>query len=169
MDLLISMWRTPRCRVPNDEAWLIKRLNLKSAEVQTLWALVNEFCQFDGNWITQKRLLFEYAQRSNFKNRMSDARNRSKDNKKKSNTGAQSPVLDSPSLNLNTNRISSFCSLEEKATAQKQEQDKSARSLASAPNGALTRSPQTESAEPQQATDKNEMTLAEVRKRMGWQ
>jgi uncharacterized protein YdaU (DUF1376 family) len=57
LDLLILMWRTPGCRVPNDDKWLIQRLKLQPTEYRPL---ISEFCQTDGNWITQKRLSKEY-------------------------------------------------------------------------------------------------------------
>jgi len=56
-DLLVLMWRVPNCRVPNDDAWLGKRLGMTADEVTNeLRPIITEFCQIDGNWITQKRL-----------------------------------------------------------------------------------------------------------------
>lgn len=60
-DLLTLMWRTPDCRVPNDILWIARRLRCDEGEVEILHQLVAEFCQSSGNWITQKRLLKEYA------------------------------------------------------------------------------------------------------------
>jgi uncharacterized protein YdaU (DUF1376 family) len=60
-DLLVLMWRTPDCRVPNDDTWLGKRLGMTPAEVRDeLRPLIAEFCQTDGNWVTQKRLVKEW-------------------------------------------------------------------------------------------------------------
>src|SRR5262245_66653988 len=62
MDLLIKMWRTPGCRVPNDDAWLGKHLFMTAEEVVTvLRPIIKEFCQTDGNWIFQKRLQREFV------------------------------------------------------------------------------------------------------------
>lgn len=58
MRLLILMWQTPGCRLPNDVAWIAKRLHSKTDEFKSL---LEEFCQTDGNWITQKRLNAEYG------------------------------------------------------------------------------------------------------------
>lgn len=56
-DLLVLMWRTPGCRVPNDNAWLARRLSMTLVEVETeLRPIIREFCRTDGNWISQKRL-----------------------------------------------------------------------------------------------------------------
>lgn len=73
MRLLIKMWRTPGCRVPNDDAWLSKHLRQTPSDVaNVLRNIISEFCQNDGNWITQKRLLREYAKRFEFGKVQSD-------------------------------------------------------------------------------------------------
>lgn len=73
MRLLMVCWRSPQCRIPNDSAWIAKRLRLDSlqydAEIQPL---IEEFfsaeCSGNANayahtckWITQKRLLKEFV------------------------------------------------------------------------------------------------------------
>lgn len=59
--LIVLMWRTPKCRVPNDDKWLAKHLHMTSTEVANdLKPLIKEFCQSDGFWITQKRLTREF-------------------------------------------------------------------------------------------------------------
>src|SRR5262245_61459679 len=61
-DLLVLMWRTPGCTVPNDDAWLAKHLGMTLAEVQNeLRPLISEFCQTDQNRVWQKRLMKEFA------------------------------------------------------------------------------------------------------------
>jgi uncharacterized protein YdaU (DUF1376 family) len=61
MDLIIKMWRTPGCRVPNDDAWLARHMLMTAEEVvQVLRPIIKEFCQTDGNWIFQKRLQKEF-------------------------------------------------------------------------------------------------------------
>ena len=60
-DLIILMWRTPGCRVPNDDQWLAKHMRMTPQEVASeLRPLVVEFCQNDGNWLFQKRLQKEF-------------------------------------------------------------------------------------------------------------
>jgi uncharacterized protein YdaU (DUF1376 family) len=60
LDLLILMWRTPKFRVPNDDFWLSKHMRMSMTEIRNeLRPLIKEFCQSDGNHITQKRLLRE--------------------------------------------------------------------------------------------------------------
>jgi uncharacterized protein YdaU (DUF1376 family) len=61
MDLIIKMWRTPGCRVPNDDAWLARHMLMTADEVvEVLRPIIKEFCQMDGNWIFQKRLQKEF-------------------------------------------------------------------------------------------------------------
>ena len=60
-DLLVLMWRTPGCRVPNDNAWLAKHMRMSPEEIsQELRPIISEFCQSDGHWIFQKRLQKEF-------------------------------------------------------------------------------------------------------------
>lgn len=58
MRVLILMWRTPGCRVPNDLEWVMDKLPGRTKEQLT--AIFAEFCSNDGNWIWQKRLKQEY-------------------------------------------------------------------------------------------------------------
>ena len=61
MDLLILMWRTPGCSVPNDDNWLGKRMGMTAEQVAgELRPIISEFCQSDGNRIFQKRLRREF-------------------------------------------------------------------------------------------------------------
>ncbi len=61
LDLLVLMWITPECRVPNDKLWLSKRLNLPLEIIEKeVMPLVCEYCITDGNWITQGRLRQEF-------------------------------------------------------------------------------------------------------------
>jgi len=60
LKILMIMWRSPNCRIPNDDVWIARRLRKTTAEVEKqVRPLLAEFCQSDGNWITQKRLLKE--------------------------------------------------------------------------------------------------------------
>jgi uncharacterized protein YdaU (DUF1376 family) len=56
--VLIVMWRSPQQRIPNDDQWLSRRFRVPAEPIRKLIA---EFCQTDGNWITQKRLLREWS------------------------------------------------------------------------------------------------------------
>lgn len=58
--LMILMWRTPNCRVPNDMDWIARKLRCTQDELSILDAVASEFCDSDGNWLTQKRLTKEY-------------------------------------------------------------------------------------------------------------
>lgn len=72
MRLLIKCWRSPNCRMPNDKAWIAKRLRLDLLQFdKEIAPLLEEFFQDDatGNayadanaceWITQKRLKKEW-------------------------------------------------------------------------------------------------------------
>ena len=62
-DLLVLMWRTPGCRVPQDIDWTMRRLRCDETERAMLVSIFDEFCTCDGNWRTQKRLQkeFEYV------------------------------------------------------------------------------------------------------------
>jgi uncharacterized protein YdaU (DUF1376 family) len=59
--LLIHLWRAPRQRFPNDDAWLARKFRQDEIWVrESLRPLIKEFCATDGNWITQKRLAREF-------------------------------------------------------------------------------------------------------------
>ena len=59
--MLMAMWRAPGCRLPNDDIWLARKFRRSVEDVlNELRPLIDEFCQCDGNWITQKRLNREY-------------------------------------------------------------------------------------------------------------
>lgn len=59
--LLILMWRSPGCRIPEDTHWICKRLRVDAlAYAQHVQPILQEFCTADAGWWTQKRLLKEY-------------------------------------------------------------------------------------------------------------
>lgn len=60
MDLLVLCWRSPECRIPNDLAWIDRKLGCDEEEVLTLKKLIAEFMSSTGNWLTQKRLKKEF-------------------------------------------------------------------------------------------------------------
>lgn len=55
--MLMDMWRSPGCRFPNDRAWLERRFRRTPEQFDSdIQPLLDEFCQCDGNWWTQKKL-----------------------------------------------------------------------------------------------------------------
>jgi len=73
MDLIIKMWRTPGCRVPNDDAWLARHMLMTADDVvEVLRPIIKEFCQTDGNWIFQKRLQKEFLRAASMQRSQSD-------------------------------------------------------------------------------------------------
>lgn len=68
-DLIVLMWRTPECRVPNDMAWLMRRLQCAENERETLSMIIEEFTVGDGNFRWQKRLKkeFDYVRKNSKK------------------------------------------------------------------------------------------------------
>lgn len=57
LNLLILMWRSPECRIPNDPEWLNRRF---PDHANALHSLCQEFCTTDAQWIWQKRLQKEW-------------------------------------------------------------------------------------------------------------
>ena len=91
MDLLIEMWRTPGCRVPNDDNWLQEHLDVNEEECRDLLRpVIKEFCQTDGNWIFQKRLQKEFLRAAAIQ-RAQSARAKSGWKKRKRPAGAMHP------------------------------------------------------------------------------
>jgi uncharacterized protein YdaU (DUF1376 family) len=59
--LLLVMWQNPDCRVPMDRTWLARKLKCQPSDVErTFLPIIEEFCQSDGHWITQKRIKAEW-------------------------------------------------------------------------------------------------------------
>jgi uncharacterized protein YdaU (DUF1376 family) len=59
--ILMLMWRTPGCRIPNDQEWIAKRLGRDPLQFeQDIKPILTEFCSTDGNWWIQKRLRKEF-------------------------------------------------------------------------------------------------------------
>ncbi len=57
MRLLMLIWRTPGCRIPNNQQWICRRLRCSDDEYQSLvQPIIDEFCLSTGNYISQKRL-----------------------------------------------------------------------------------------------------------------
>ncbi len=66
MRLLIIMWRSPGCRIPNDPQWVCKRLRIDPLQYHAkVKPIIDEFCTCNADakhneWIMQKRLSKEY-------------------------------------------------------------------------------------------------------------
>ncbi len=72
--ILYELWRAPKQRLPNEDAWLARRL-CRSIEriIEEIRPLIKEFCDCDGNWITQKRLSKEFLRARKVTKQRSDA------------------------------------------------------------------------------------------------
>lgn len=57
MRILVLIWRTPGCRIPNNDAWIAHKMDREPAIFRPI---IGEFCKSTGNFITQKRLLKEW-------------------------------------------------------------------------------------------------------------
>lgn len=59
--LLMLIWRTPGCHIPNEPEWIARKLK-RSVEAyhSEIAPLIAEFCNMTGNWISQKRLTNEH-------------------------------------------------------------------------------------------------------------
>ena len=59
--LLMTIWRSPDCKIPNDLEWVKRRLRATDQQMENLVKnLLDEFFITTGNHITQKRLKEEY-------------------------------------------------------------------------------------------------------------
>lgn len=76
LSILIALWRAPKQRLPNDDKWLAKKFKRDVERVQSeLRPIILEFCQCDGNWITQKRLTKEFSRATKAVQQRRDAAN----------------------------------------------------------------------------------------------
>lgn len=74
MLLLMALWRAPSQRLPNDNEWLARRFNRTVDQFREgFTSIIEEFCQVDGNWITQKRLTKEFKRARKSVKQRSDA------------------------------------------------------------------------------------------------
>ncbi len=81
--MLMHMWRAPNQRFPNDDSWLARKFKQTVEWVtEKLRPLICEFCQCDGNWITQRRLIREWNYVKKQSRRQSDAAKSRWDKKK---------------------------------------------------------------------------------------
>ena len=92
LKLLILLWRTPGQRIPNDDGWLARKFRRSVEDVQKeIRPLVDEFCQTDGNWISQKRLSREFSYLRKQSKKQSDRAKKRWDNEIPSSPGNATP------------------------------------------------------------------------------
>lgn len=59
--ILMTLWRAPDQRIPNDVDWLARRFRRPPEQVQSeIIPVLREFCKTDGNWWWQERLCKEH-------------------------------------------------------------------------------------------------------------
>lgn len=62
LSLLLIMWRSPECRIPDDDEWIMRKLRCNADAMRThVRSVMREFCETDAGWVTQKRLRKEWA------------------------------------------------------------------------------------------------------------
>lgn len=90
--LLILMWRSPECRIPNDPEWICRKLCRTDAEYHAeIMPLIKEFCTTDGNYVYQKKLQEQFSfLRKQSKNQ--SVRAKSRWDKAKDTSGGSSPA-----------------------------------------------------------------------------
>lgn len=106
MRLLIMIWRSPECRIPVADAWLMRKLQADDKQFNELFRpLLSEYLQSDGGWYTQKRLSkeFDRARRISDKNR---GNANSLWNKRKSTQSGNAPIpIPIPTVENNSNEL----------------------------------------------------------------
>ena len=92
--ILIQLWRAPRQRFPNNDAWLARKFRRTEDAVRMqIRPLISEFCRCSGNWITQDRLCREYDYvRSKSKKQSARAKSRWDNEKLESRGYAPTPT-----------------------------------------------------------------------------
>lgn len=98
LDLLVVMWRTPYCRVPDDNGWLMDRLHVTKDEVRELLRpVIEEFCDIEGNFIVQHRLQKEFVHRARWSKQQGELAKR-RWRKHKANSQGNADAANPPSL-----------------------------------------------------------------------
>lgn len=94
--LLILIWQSPECRIPNEPEWIARKMRRSAEEYETQIApLIKEFCSSTGNWISQKRLTKEFAYVKKRINQRSGAAN-SRWSKENTDAGAYTEPMREP-------------------------------------------------------------------------
>ncbi len=61
MRLIILMWGSPDCRIPNDDKWLSKHFHLSVEQIEKkVRPIIKEFCKVTRQFLTQGRLKDEW-------------------------------------------------------------------------------------------------------------
>lgn len=103
-DLLILMWRSPECRVPNDIEWIARKLRCTQDEKSTLAEIISEFLSSTGNWLFQKRLTREFERAKEITQKRS-ASAKSRWNKEKDECKSNAPTP-TPTPTLSSSKTS---------------------------------------------------------------
>ena len=83
LKLLMLIWRTSGCQIPNDEGWICRRLRVSKTQFNELVKpLMEEFLDNTGNHITSRRLQHEFDE-SKKRSRKQSVRAKSRWNKEK--------------------------------------------------------------------------------------
>lgn len=91
--VLILIWQSPNCRIPNEPAWIAHKLRRSVEDYERDFApIIKEFCVTTGNWLTQKRLAREYTFLRKTSKTQSD-RAKTRWNKKKKSTRAHAGAM----------------------------------------------------------------------------
>lgn len=74
LQLLMLMWQSPDCRIPDNDEWLARRFRRHADAVRShVRPLIQEFCVIRSGWILQKRLQQEWHWRKAKSEKNSDA------------------------------------------------------------------------------------------------
>lgn len=115
--LLITMWRTPGCRLPNDEKLLARYAKLTAGQWRRSWPILEPFFTIENGYLTQGRLLDEYeAVKQKSKSRSSSAKARWL-KRKKTNDAIASRSQYEPDAILSLSTITPLIPLEGDAKA----------------------------------------------------
>jgi uncharacterized protein YdaU (DUF1376 family) len=61
LQLLMLIWQSPECRIPNDDEWIARRFRRDADAVRLqVRPIISEFCLVHNGWVTQKRLSHEW-------------------------------------------------------------------------------------------------------------
>lgn len=74
LTLLMLIWKSPECRIPNDKRWLCTHLRILPEDYEFLInPIIKQFLKSTGNWLTQKRLKREFLHTQKISKNNSDA------------------------------------------------------------------------------------------------
>lgn len=98
LQLLIHAWRSPECRLPNNDEWIARKLRKSVEDVRReVRPIIKEFFESTGNWLVQKRLKKEWnykkTQSGNAKSRWDKENNESQSDAKAIQNGCQNDAV----------------------------------------------------------------------------